>query len=115
MSRTVTVPRGDFTKYVEPGDIVDLHGRSRMIVDVGRNCIAFVRFRSSYIWRGSERNATVWWDLPIRVTVLRRATDETRLLAERFLAWFEKPVPQKAWERVCALSVAAIKCECEAE
>lgn len=111
----ITVPHGDVPKGVRPGDIVRFEGSqyARMVVYVGRHSISFVRLRSSRHWKRHHRNATAFHSLPKRLWLLRRATAETSALARRFENWLREPVSDRDWQRVCALQVDAIKCECD--
>lgn len=114
MGRIVTIPAGDYNKHVEPGDVVAVLAWStkpRLITHVGRESLFLVRLRASWCWRG-RRSATAAHPLPLRVEILRRATDETRALAKRFDAWSRADVTDADWKRVCDLQIAAIKCSC---
>lgn len=109
---SIVIPRGNSPKPIDQGDIVLFHDRVRLICDVGKSMISF---RASAYWDGDEvQNPRVWYNLPVKVKLLKRATDDTFRLAERFNNWTKEiPVPDSYWKKVCDLQVAAIKCECE--
>ena len=107
------VPKG-----LGPKGVVRWGTGVRLVTDVGKRCISFVRWRSSWCWRGGRggpggRNACVTYDLPFRLQVVRRGDHRTRELAYRFRDWLTLGTPSQAeWDAVCALQVEAIRCAC---
>lgn len=128
----VVATRGSsFPKAVQPGDVVRFvrqtgmrAGRTewaRLVTSVGKSVITFLRLRSSWCWepnaaagRVGGRSATVAYDLPMRLEILRRATPTTRDLAFKFREWVHGVIATDAdWQRACDLAIDAIKCRCD--
>lgn len=100
---------------VQPGDVVQIRGRGRLRLVAARNrsSISFVRLAASWCWSAEYgfQNATVWWSLPLEMRLVRRATEHTRMLAERFTNWSVKPITERHWQAVCDLSLPTIVCD----